>query len=279
MGTLTDQVGVHVQPPVERKRARRRWTVWFVHSSGRFDRATHVWIASLRRLMGYGVLITGTEAAGRTAAELARAFGKTWAHAHLTGAAQGESFAGWDTRVLALCATPKAYKLTDLTWTRSPEYGGKEAAKVHALVVPLRPVKGKRRRIFVVVVHMPLDNTEARAAAWVDCCKGLCDLEAKLHAMDPDAEVVLVGDWNKDQRSPVEAGMMRKHLTSPLALANCWDGWLSRLPVGQGTHERQVIDGALLPVSMLVTTRLVSDDSSSDHRPMRYKVRLRRTPR
>jgi hypothetical protein len=30
---------------------------------------------------------------------------------------------------------------------------------------------------------------------------------------------------------------------------------------------------------MLITTRLVSDDASSDHRPFRYKVRLRRVPK
>jgi hypothetical protein len=174
---------------------------------------------------------------------------------------------------------PKAYKLTDLTWTRSPEYGGKPAAKVHALVVPLRPVKGNRRLIFLVVVHMPLDNTEQRAEVWVDCCRGLRELEDQLHAMDPTAEVVLVGDWNKNEKDHQERGMIRKHLTGPLGLTDCWDYGRHSLSVGEGTHGRQVIDAALLPKPMLRAARLCPDDASSDHRPMRYKVRLRRRPR
>jgi hypothetical protein len=277
--TVTDQVSADTKPATAHKRARRLWRVWFVHSSGRFDRSAHVWVASLRRLRKLGVVITGTEAAGRSAADMARAFGDTWAFAHLTGAAQGESFAAWDTRVLTLVSRPKAYKLSDLTWTRAPEYGGKPAAKVHALVVPLQPVKGKRRRIFLVIVHMPLDNTDKRAEAWVDCCKGLRELTDQLHDMDPDAEVVLVGDWNKDQRDHREAAMMRLHLTGPLGLRNSWDGWLSRLSAGDGTHGRQIIDAALLVARMLIRCVLITDDASSDHRPFRYKVRLRRAPK
>lgn len=251
-----------------RRRVRR---LWFVHASGRFDRSDNLWRASLTRYRRKGVLVTGTEAAGRSDALFRRTLaGSDWAYAHLSGPAEGEAYGTWDTAVLDLFAQPFAAKLTDLTWVRSQEYGGKQAAKVHALVLPLRTIKGGRK-FWVAVVHMPLDNTKARAAAWVDCCRGLVDLQAELERRDPDAVFVPVGDFNKNLREHDEAGQVRQRLEKPLGCVTSWEGGLPRA----GTHDRQVIDYALLPKALLGGCRLVKDFADSDHRGFRYRIRRR----
>lgn len=262
-----------IHPPiVMRRKGRRVLRLWFVHNSGRFDRPDRLWRTAITRLRRKGILITGTEAAGRHADLFHAALaGTDWGYAHLSGAAEGECYVTWDETAAELVGKPFAHKLTDLTWTRSQEYGGKKAAKVHALVLRLRIARGGQT-YWIVVVHMPLDNTPQRAAAWVDCCRGLVALEAELRERDPSAEVVIVGDFNKNLRLSNERSAVRAHLSVPLAMVT---SWARGLPKRGGTHDGQVIDYAVLRLPILATCQLLPDLADSDHRAFRY--RLRRT--
>lgn len=268
---VADAVVTRATHPAEKR--RRKIAMWFVHSSGYFGANTVAWRASNGRLRTKGVFISGTEAAGRTAADF-RTLAKgapTWETVHLSGAAEGECYAHFDTTYLELDGRAFARKLTDLTWVRDEEHGGKRAAKVHALVLPVRRTKGKARRVYVVIVHMPLDNTPERARCWIDCASGLVDLEHDLRAHDPNAEVVIVADFNKNLREPDELHTVRRHLTTPLRMVT---SWATGLPAAGGTHGRQVIDFALLVRWFLGACELLADDASSDHRPFRYRLRF-----
>lgn len=259
-----------VQLTVPKPPARRRWRIWGVQSAGRFDRSVVSWRRSLVRLVGLGVWVTGTEAAGRTASEFRAALTRVgWDFVHLSGAAVGECYATWDAAVVELAGHPFARKLTDLTWVRDAEYGGDTAALVHALVVPLRNRRGRARVRVLVVVHMPLDNTAPRQAAWLDCCRGLRILEADLDRMYPGAEVVIVMDGNKNLHEPAELAEVSAHLEKPLRMVV---SWRRPYPVA-GTHARQLIDYALAAAGVIVACQLVADDDSSDHRPFRYRLR------
>lgn len=249
---------------------RRRFRMWFVHSSGRFDRSVAVWRASLSRLRKLGSVVTGTEAAGRSRSVFASALGRVgWDYAHLSGAAVGECYASWDGTVLEPAAHPFARKLTDMTWTRAPEFGGAKAAKVHALVVPLRTRTRGGRMYVLVVVHWPLDNTEQRAAVWRDVCEGIRDLQRDLEARWPDADVVVVGDVNKNLRQHNEAAQVRQRLEWAMHTVVSW-----RPPFpSAGTHGSQLIDMAFARAGVIRACELVADDASSDHRPFRYRLR------
>lgn len=257
-----------------------------VHSSGRFDRPLDTLTNSVRRLRritrGRGLLrrqvayVTGTEAGGRTDEELARALGSdpVWEYVNLRGPA-AECWATWRTSMLELDGTPYSRQLTDITWTRSKEYGGREAPPVKALVVPLRVVgRPRRRKIVLIVVHMPLDNTDRRAAAWVDCCRGHRQLVTELRAQDPTVEIIIEADWNKDHRNPVERGMVQRHVARPLRLTQGWDG---SSPKRGGTHGRRLIDGVVASRRVLGWSTpwcwLTADDRSSDHRPYVHTLR------
>lgn len=244
---------------------------WWAFNAGRFDRSGKTWRRATTYLMRRTVLIAGTEAAGRPAALFRQAlWNNGWDYVHLAGAAPGECYATWHIGALELAAKPWAHKLTDLTWVRSQEYGGREAAKVHALVVPLRKAnRGGLPSHVLVVVHMPLDNTPQRAACWADCCGGLVDLKRDLTRRWPGVEVVIVGDFNKNLRERDEAGQVRQRLEKPLGMVTSWqDG----LPHG-GTHGRAVIDFALLKRSLLAACHLLRDLPDSDHRAFRFKLR------
>ncbi len=257
---------------------------WAVHSSGRFDRPVDTLAASVRRLRAlpgkYPVaVVTGTEASGRTNADDATFLGGRahWPYIHLDGTrGHSECWATFDDRLHQLAGRPYARALTDLTWTRAPEYGGGKAAIVHALVVPLAPVgRPHRRRKYFIVVHMPLDNTELRAAIWRDCAAGLVDLGAEIRETDPDAELVPVGDWNKNYRLPGERAQIETRIARPLGLAQAWRG---HVPAKGGTHGSQLIDGHLAAAKAIAACQLVDDDASSDHRPSRVLLKSRLYP-
>lgn len=257
-----------------------------VHSSGRFDRPLDTLTNSVRRLRRVTrgrlllkrrvAFVTGTEAGGRTDEDLARALGSdpAWEYVNLRGPA-AECWATWRRSMLELDGRPYSRQLTNITWVRSKEYGGREAAPVKALVVPLR-VTGRRnrRKVWLIVVHMPLDNTELRAAAWVDCCRGLRTLVTEIRAQDPQAEILIEADWNKDHSKPSERAMIHRHIARPLRLVQGWDG--SR-PKRGGTHGRRLIDGVVASRRVLGWSTpwcwLTADDRSSDHRPYVHTVR------
>jgi hypothetical protein len=246
--------------------------LWFIHSSGRYDRPLRSLQASLTRLRRLGALVTGTEVSGRPDPKfwlLARG----WGYAHLKGAGASECYATWDTNQLTLEGRPFARKLSDKTYDRDAEHGGQAAPFVHALVVKLRPVLAGKRAVFVVVVHMPVRNTDQRRKVWASCATGLRLLESDLVNLDPDADVVFVGDWNADYRSSLDRFTMDNQLAKPLRMVQAWTG---RVPSRGGTHGASLIDGAILPRAILAGCELLPDDPSSDHRPFRYRVRCRK---
>lgn len=269
-----------------RSRAPRR--ALGIHSSGRFDRPVESLTRSVRRLRrlsrGRGLLrrevafVTGTEAGGRSDKDLQRALGSDpgWDFVNLRGPA-AECWATWRVDHLERRAdwAPFSRKLTDKTWVRAREYGGREAPPVEALVVPLQVVgRPNRRRPVLIVIHMPLDNTDQRAAAWIDCCRGLRILVTQIRERDPGAEIVIEADWNKDHRNARERAMIHRYVAKPLRLTQGWDG--SR-PAHGGTHGRQLIDGCLARARALGSSTpwcwLVPDDGSSDHRPYAHALR------
>lgn len=265
-----------------------------VHSSGRFDRPVDSLTASVRRLRrltrGRGPLrrqvayITGTEAAHRSNTDLKTILGSDpdWDYENLVGAADGECWATWRTSHLELAATPYARRLTSRTWVRSREYGGGEAPPVTALVVPLRPGgRPHRRTLHLIVVHMPLDNTELRAQIWEDVCRGLRTLVTDIRATDPHAEVAIEADWNKDYRNPRERGQIQQRIAGPLRLVQGWDG---SAPARGGTHgPRRLIDGVVTSRRVLGWATpwcwLTADDNSSDHRPYVHTLRFPLLPK
>jgi hypothetical protein len=249
---MTDATVTVVHPPILiRKRGRAGLRCrWWIHNSGRFDRPNNLWRAAITRLRRKGWIITGTEAAGRDANQFRWALaGTDWAYAHLSGAAEGECYATWDSTVAELVGRPWAHKLTDLTWTRSKDYGGKQAAKVHALVVRLQVIR-TGRRYFICVVHMPLDNTPARAAAWVDCCQGLAELQDDLKHRDPDAELVIVGDWNKNLRIHDEAGMVRGEAMN--RIAPYWKAAVAFVAPGAALLIAQATTGSIGSTDLII---------------------------
>lgn len=259
-----------------------------VHSSGRFDRPVDSLAASVHRLRGITrgrgpflrrvAYITGTEAGHRTDRDLKLVLGSDpdWDYENLLGAAAGECWATWRRTHLELAGTPHARRLTTMTWFRSKEYGGGEAPPVTALVVPLRVVgRPNRRRLYLIVVHMPLDNTELRAEIWENVCRGLRTLVTDIRARDPHAEPVVEADWNKDYRDPLERNQIERRVARPLRLVQGWDG---SAPNRGGTHgPRRLIDGVVASRRLLGWSTpwcwLADDDDSSDHRPYVHTLR------
>lgn len=258
-----------------------------VHSSGRFDRTDQSLIRSVKRLrkvtrgrwplLRRVAYVTGTEASGRGWKDMKDILGsdRDWDYAWISGRGSGECWATWSTQMLELADTPFVRQLSTMTWRRSQAYGGGEAPPVEALVVPLRPVgRPSRRTIYLIVVHMPLDNTELRAAIWRDVARGLRVLASDIRAEDPHAELVFEADWNKNHREPGERAAIQKDIARPLRLVQGWDG---SGPRRGGTHGRQLIDGVVASRRLLGWSTpwcwLTADDRSSDHRPYVHTVR------
>lgn len=252
------------------RKAKRAFKIWGGHSSGRFDRSDSSWRSSLIRLIALKLRwITGTEAAGRDNAQFKRALHHPYFdYAHLTGAAAGECWGIWDARFVELLKRPRAAKLSDKTYVRSPEYGGGRTAPVHALVIPLKARKGKKQWV-LVISHDPLDNTEARAEVWVDVQAGKVRLNEQLELEFPDAEIIFIADVNKNLRQPEESFKVARYIEHPMKKLASWRG---KMPPSGGTHENAVIDMAFADPGVIVECELVSDDDSSDHRPFRYRV-------
>lgn len=254
---------------------------YFAESSGRFDRpvsALRKSVAAIRSDIAV-VLIAGTEASGRSKADLDEALGDPmWDYAHIGSDNKGasECWITWSQRVLEPVGKAYAVKLTDQTWTRSKEYGGKQAPYVHALVQVLQVVKRPHRRpIAVIAVHMPLDNTPLRERVWLDAAGGLRALVAQVREEHPNVEVVITGDFNRNARQDPERALVEAQITKPLGLTHCW----TKPPKTGGTHgPRSLLDWYCLPKRMFRKVFLLPDDSSSDHRPFAIKVKFRLLP-
>lgn len=258
-----------------------------VHSSGRFDRSDDKLARSVARLRkvtrGSGPLkrrvawITGTEADSRSDRTLERIFDEPgWDYTRIAGHGTSELWATWDTRIVELNGQPYVVQLTDQTWTRDEDFGGKQAPFVHALVVPLR-VAGRRfrRPIYLIVLHAPTDSTALRQAVWMSVARGLRILGTDIRAKHPHAVLVYNADWNKDYRNPTERAQLDKAIARPLRLTQAWDG---SLPKRGGTHgPSRVIDGTITSVRLLGGSTpwcwLLPDDDSADHRPYAHTLR------
>jgi len=258
------------------RKAKRAIRIWAGHSSGRFDRPDKLWRTSIIRLIGLNLKwITGTEASGRDNKQFEKALRHPYHDfVHLTGAAAGECWGIWDTRFLELMKSPWAAKLSDKTYVRSPEYGGGRTAPVHGLVIPLKARKGRKQWV-VVVSHDPLDNTEQRAEVWVDVQAGKVRLNEQLELEFPDAEIIFVGDINKNLRQPEESFKVARHIEHPMEKLASWRG---HMPKGVGTLGKSVVDMAFADPGVIVACELVLDLRASDHRPFKYRVsgRLRK---
>lgn len=250
-------------------------------SSGRFDRSTKALTISVNKIEKATSASLHTEVTGRSPAELIKAFkdpNSRFIHIFGPGASE-ECLLRYNQRLWTPAGDAFARQITDLTWVRSKEYGGKKAECVRALTAPMA-WKADGKVTVYVTVHMPLDNTKPRAAAWFDCCVGLVALVKEMRKFYPGCDFVIGGDWNKDWRKGSEHDLMVKHMLVPLKKVDkrfeyCWDE-ARQLPAG-GTHPQPgpdaLIDGFFSTLDMLAVG-LMADDASSDHRPMKVKVRV-----
>ncbi|MFC6341985.1 hypothetical protein ACFP8W_08360, partial [Nocardioides hankookensis] len=256
---------------------------------GRFDRPVDALAASVARIRRYTrggrrvVLITGTEASHRSGKDMHQVLDANgWEWAHLSGErGAGECWGTWSTSALQLVES-YTHRLTEMTWTRSAEYGGGEAPPVTALVLQFEVVgRPYRRTVTVIVVHWPLANTERRQEIWKDCALGLRRLEDQIRARDPHTALDVVGDLNRNYRQDADRRLIDHYIAAPLRLVQAWAG---STPVRGGTHgPRSLLDGAVLDRRLLGWSTpwcwLLPDDDSSDHRPFAHTLRWPLLPR
>lgn len=255
-----------------------------VHSSGRFDRPVALLAKDVRSFRKFAEISSYTELSGRSKAEVKEVFGSDDGRKYFwdpRDKGQNECLTEWDSQLLELAGTPSAELITDMTFTRSEEYGGKESKPFYVTVVPLQRKTGvaatavntvlRRRKVIVVITgHMPLDNTELRAKIWVDAMKGLREVVRKARRDYPGCKIMINADWNKNCRDHNEHARVVRYVSNPLDLKICWDG---RLPKNGGTHHNALIDATLTDLR-IVDARLLEDTKSSDHRPYAVDVRF-----
>lgn len=259
-------------------RLQNEATTRVVHSSGRFDRPLGLFETALYRTrLRKGItLITGTEAMFRPK-DFLRDSTHEWASAHLSKAdAPGyemstarELWATWRTDEWELVGQIRAPKVSNMTYVHAAR--GVTSAEERILVVPLRHKK-TGRRVFVLVAHMSLDNTEKRAEVWVDMCRGITRTIAHLRTIFPRAEFILNADLNKNYREVGDRADILHHLALPTGLTQAWD---HHMPVKGGTHGPKGLIDDVLTTLDVEDAGLLPDDESSDHRPMWAKLRIR----
>lgn len=247
-----------------------------IHSSGRFDRSTALNRKDNESFHKIAELVTHTEMSADRMTDAFRLPGWSFAHDN-RGGGRDECVVEWDNEAFSLGGMPRTEQLSKMRFTRSKEYGGKTADPFFALVVPLQVADHPGQRVWVIVAHMPLDNTALRARIWFDTCRGLRKVVRALRKEDPGAEVLIVADWNKNYRQAEERAKMEKKVARPLGLRQSWAG---HAPASGGTHgPKALIDG---DVTDLVPTgaRLLEDTAASDHRPyaVDYRFPTGKTP-
>lgn len=271
-----EEADVTLSVPAARERPKRIKFITGGFSAGRFDRSNLSWRLSIMRLIRLKLIfLFGTEAAGRDNKQFRSALSHfNWDYVHLSGAAVGECWGMWNAQYVELMAKPFAAKLSDMTWTRSEEYGGKDTKPIHGLVIPLKARKGKKQWVFVIS-HDPTDKTEHRQEVWVDVQKGKVELNDRLELRFPDAEIIFFADVNKNLKQPNESFQVARYIEHPMKKLSSWRG---RMPRSGGTHGNDVIDMGFADSGVFVDCQLVKDDSSSDHRPFKFRLsgRLRK---
>lgn len=241
-----------------------------IESSGRFDRPykwlkRSVWqLTTMNRVN----VVCGTEAKARNDSFLNR---KGWSYAHgsKTENVKRECWMTWKDRVW-LKANISVPVISGMSFHRA--LSGKDTPPNRALRVRLIHKKTMRMVIFYVV-HLPTDNTKLRARIWVDATLGLHNFIEHDKVTFPDADIVVVGDINKNFRQRDERRIMEKHIERPNNLRNAWVG---NVPRKGGTRgPRGIIDSAFTTLKVL-SCRLLRDDRSSDHRPFKTRLRIRK---
>ena len=240
-----------------------------VHSSGRFDRALELVAKDVDHFHTIASIVSHTEM--HSAARNAAFRNEGWSYAHGYGAGDGECVIEWNNEIWSLAGLPESRPLTNQTYVRSKEYGGKASAPVHALIVPLQLNLNPSQQVIVVAIHMPLDNTARRAGVWVDCTKGLRREVKRARRFHPGAKVIISADWNKNYRQADERGKIEKYVARKLHLVQAWKG---HLPATGGTHgPKGLIDGTQTDLHV-ADCHLLPDTPSSDHRPYATVVEL-----
>lgn len=235
----------------------------FTHSSGRFDRKVGTVRDSVTRLHKISDLTTHTEMSPNDR-DKAFKHQKGWAFTHLeNGAGTDECIVDWRTDAFSLRHRGSyALQLTNRTWVRSGDYGGRPADFVHGLFVPLMTVD--EVELDVIVLHSPLDNTSLRADIWVEVMDNLTKIVAGKKKRHPKRKFWIASDFNKNFRQANERAMIQTHLAAPLKMKQAWEG---HIPDHGGTHgPLSLLDGAVTNIK-IEDTFLITDDASSDHRP------------
>lgn len=110
--------------------------------------------------------------------------------------------------------------------------------------------------------HLDLSNTPLRRRANLEECHTLRTHYGTQRHLHPLREFILDFDGNRDQRQAKYRAYFRSEM---FAGTNLHSAWHQPYPT-MGTHRRALLD--LTATSMTGKTRLLPDDSSSDHRPM-----------
>lgn len=110
--------------------------------------------------------------------------------------------------------------------------------------------------------HLDLSNTPLRRKANLEECHTLrthYSIERRKH---PHREFILNFDGNRDQRQARYRAYFRSEMFAGTSLQSAWHQPYPTM----GTHGRALLD--LTASSVVGKSRLLPDDSSSDHRPM-----------
>lgn len=114
----------------------------------------------------------------------------------------------------------------------------------------------------VGAAHLDLSNTPLRRKANLEECHTLRTHFSTQRLIHPHREFILDFDGNKDQRMAINRSYFRNQMFAGTSLHSAWHQPFPAM----GTHRRALLD--LSATSMTGQTRLLPDDSSSDHRPI-----------
>lgn len=248
-------------------KVRKEFPFTHVHSSGRFDRSVELLARDVKKFhaMKGVTLTTHTEQADDSKQRDAAFDTPGWSFFQdRRDNAYDECVITWKDDFWRPMLGGSAVELSPMTWVRSAEYGGQEAATVKAAYVLLESVVVPRLRVAVIAAHMPLDNTDKRAEAWIDCTRGLHRLIQNLRRQDMKCRFIVSADWNKNFRQADERALLQGRVATPNRLTQAWS---TGVPKHGGTHgPKGLIDGDLsnLPIKRAY---LLDDTASSDHRP------------
>lgn len=221
-------------------------------------------------------LVTTTETSGRR--DRKAIFGNVpgWQHYRPGGGAgKRQTTITWRSDVFERDGKPHARLLSKTTWKRVGN--GSTTPWIWATVVPLKH-KATGKRLYAISCHLPsavegtdtpegyTNSTPRRVRAHRESLGSLQDLVHEIQEGEPEAAILLAGDWNMNLRRERVAEWLSKSLAP---LGSCWGG---RLPT-KGTHHRRVIDATYV-WGLATGAQRVLKKRHSDHRAYRTKFSL-----